>query len=238
MKPLQPVNPATRVILGVSFFVLFVAAWALATFGGFVEPLFLADPLKMLRSGWTLLTEMGFAHDIGMTVWHELAHVFHIQMSKSHVPRWFTEGLAEYETLAERPEWSREHDPALYEALRSGRLPKVGAMSQAFTRAEEMSDVATAYYASSQIMVMLVDKHGMPAADQMLKLWGEGKGTPEVVQTALGMSTDAFDTEFRSWADQKLARYKTQFVPISRTGGYEKVKEAAEKAKIEFKPQE
>ena len=69
MKPLQPVNPATRVILGVSFFVLFVAAWALATFGGFVEPLFLADPLKMLRSGWTLLTEMGFAHDIGMTVW-------------------------------------------------------------------------------------------------------------------------------------------------------------------------
>ena len=168
--------------------------------------------------------------NIGMTVWHELAHVFHIQMSKSHVPRWFTEGLAEYETLAERPEWSREHDPALYEALRSGRLPKVGAMSQAFTRAEEMSDVATAYYASSQIMVMLVDKHGMPAADQMLKLWGEGKGTPEVVQTALGMSTDAFDTEFRTWADQKLARYKTQFVPISRTGGYEKAKEAAEKA--------
>ena len=69
MRPLQPVKPATRVILGVSFFVLFVAAWAVATFGGFVEPLFLADPVKMLRSGWTLLTEMGFAHDIGMTVW-------------------------------------------------------------------------------------------------------------------------------------------------------------------------
>ncbi|MCP5272691.1 MAG: ABC transporter permease [Burkholderiaceae bacterium] len=69
MKPLQPVAPGTRIALGVSFFVLFVAAWAVATFGGFVEPLFLADPVKMLRSGWTLLTEMGFAHDIGMTVW-------------------------------------------------------------------------------------------------------------------------------------------------------------------------
>jgi NitT/TauT family transport system permease protein len=31
-----------------------------------------ADPLKMLRSGWTLLTEMGFAFDIGMTVWRVL----------------------------------------------------------------------------------------------------------------------------------------------------------------------
>jgi NitT/TauT family transport system permease protein len=58
-----------RVMLGVSFFVLFVAVWALATLGGFVNPIFLADPLKMLASGWTLLTEHGFAHDIGMTVW-------------------------------------------------------------------------------------------------------------------------------------------------------------------------
>ena len=69
MKPLVPVAPGTRVVLGVSFFVLFVAAWAAATFSGFVSKTFLADPLTMLRSGWTLLAEMGFAHDIGMTIW-------------------------------------------------------------------------------------------------------------------------------------------------------------------------
>jgi NitT/TauT family transport system permease protein len=69
MRPLVPVAPGTRIVLGVSFFVLFVAVWAVATFGGFVNPIFLADPLKMLVSGWTLLTEYGFAHDIGMTVW-------------------------------------------------------------------------------------------------------------------------------------------------------------------------
>ena len=64
--------PGTRIVLGVSFFVLFVAVWAAATFGGFVSKTFLADPLTMLRSGWTLLTEMGFAYDIGMTVWRVL----------------------------------------------------------------------------------------------------------------------------------------------------------------------
>src|SRR5690606_16602710 len=42
------------------------------------------------------------------TVWHELAHVFHIQLSDSRVPRWFTEGLAEYETIVARKEWKRE----------------------------------------------------------------------------------------------------------------------------------
>ena len=69
MKPLVPVSPSTRLALGIAFFVLFVAAWAAATFGGFVAPTFLADPLSMLRSGWGLLAQQGFAHDIGMTVW-------------------------------------------------------------------------------------------------------------------------------------------------------------------------
>ena len=69
MKPLVPVSQGTRVVLGVAFFVVFVGLWALATLGGFVSKTFLADPLTMAASGWRLLTEMGFAHDIGMTVW-------------------------------------------------------------------------------------------------------------------------------------------------------------------------
>jgi NitT/TauT family transport system permease protein len=69
LKPLRDVAPGARTALGVSFFVLFFAAWAAATFGGYVSKTFLADPLTMLRSGWTLLTEQGFLTDIGYTVW-------------------------------------------------------------------------------------------------------------------------------------------------------------------------
>ncbi len=72
MKPLQPVAPGTRVVLGIAFFVLFFAVWAVATLGGFVQKTFLADPVTMLKSGWVLLTEMDFAEDIGMTVWRVL----------------------------------------------------------------------------------------------------------------------------------------------------------------------
>jgi NitT/TauT family transport system permease protein len=68
MKPLVPVSPASRAVLGISFFVLFFAVWAAATFGGLVPKTFLADPVQMVRSGWTLLTQYGFLHDIGMTV--------------------------------------------------------------------------------------------------------------------------------------------------------------------------
>lgn len=72
MKPLAPVEPGTRVVLGVAFFVLFFLAWAAVTFGGLVPKTFLADPVQMVRSGWTLLTEHGFLRDIGMTVWRVL----------------------------------------------------------------------------------------------------------------------------------------------------------------------
>ena len=68
MKPLTPIRPGTRIALGIAFFVLFFAVWSIATFGGFVQKTFLADPIAMLKGGWVLLTQMGFAEDIGMTV--------------------------------------------------------------------------------------------------------------------------------------------------------------------------
>lgn len=69
MRPLEPVGRLTRIALGIAFFVLFIAGWSLATFGGYVSPTFLADPWTMLQDGWRLLAEFGFMYDIGMTVW-------------------------------------------------------------------------------------------------------------------------------------------------------------------------
>ncbi len=69
MKPLTPVAPAARALLGVAFFVVFVGVWSAFTFSGYVSKTFLADPLTMVRSGWLLLTTQGFGWDIGWTVW-------------------------------------------------------------------------------------------------------------------------------------------------------------------------
>ena len=69
LAPLEPVGSGERWTLGVAFFVLFIAAWAAITYGGLVPPLFLADPLTMLRQGWNLFAQYNFLTDIGMTVW-------------------------------------------------------------------------------------------------------------------------------------------------------------------------
>ena len=69
MKPLEPISPRLRMVLGIIFFILFFALWAGVTLTGYVSPTFLASPVQMLRDGWWLLTERGFLTDIGMTAW-------------------------------------------------------------------------------------------------------------------------------------------------------------------------
>ena len=72
MTPLEPIGAGRKVLLGVAFFVLFLALWSAVTFGGFVQRTFLADPLTMLHEGWSLFTRFGFARDVGITVWRVL----------------------------------------------------------------------------------------------------------------------------------------------------------------------
>ncbi|TMH65991.1 MAG: ABC transporter permease [Betaproteobacteria bacterium] len=69
MIPLKPVSAQRKVALGLAFFVLFVAAWSLATFGGFVSKTFLADPITMVKEGYALFAQHGFAKDVGITIW-------------------------------------------------------------------------------------------------------------------------------------------------------------------------
>jgi NitT/TauT family transport system permease protein len=69
MTPLRPISRRRKALLGVAFFVVFVAAWSVATFGGFVSKVFLADPLTMLGEGWNLFAKHDFHLDIAVTVW-------------------------------------------------------------------------------------------------------------------------------------------------------------------------
>lgn len=149
----------------------------------------------------------------GNVLWHELGHVFAIQMSKNHVPRWFTEGLSEYETIIRRPEWHREEDPNLYAALKAKRIPEVENFNKAFTHVDNVEDVTMAYYAASQIQVFTAQEFGFPKMVAMLPLWAKGERTPEVVQHALGVSAAELDRRYRAWLDKSLARYTKQYVP-------------------------
>ncbi len=166
----------------------------------------------------------------GNVLWHELGHVFAIQMSKNHVPRWFTEGLSEYETIIRRPEWQREEDPALFAALKAKRIPAVEGFNKAFTHVDSVEEVTMAYYAASQIIVFLVDTYGWDKVVTMLPRWGKGERTDVVVQGALDVSAAEVDRAYRAWLDKRLGRYGSQYVPDLHSPPLEDAEDAAKKS--------
>lgn len=152
----------------------------------------------------TAISPAGGPFNWGQITWHELAHVFHIQLSRNRVPRWFTEGLAEYEASIARPEWRREEDHHLYRAIANDRLPPLRLMNRAFTHARSPDDMMTAYYASSQIVKYLVERYGFGKVVEMLRGWAAGRQTPDVVRSVLGIEIDQLDREFRQHTMQRL----------------------------------
>jgi cellulose synthase operon protein C len=163
----------------------------------------------------------------GNVLWHELGHVFAIQLSKNHVPRWFTEGLSEYETMIRRPEWQRHLDPELWAALKKNRLPGAVEMNRVFTHAESDVDVTVAYYAASQMVAFTAQQFGFDRISKALALWGEGKRTPAVIQEAFGVAPAEYDRRYRAWQLARLARYEGQYAFDLRPKPIEEAKAAA-----------
>lgn len=159
----------------------------------------------------TALSPRGGPFNWGQITWHELAHVFHLQLSKNRVPRWFTEGLAEYETIVARPEWKREEDYDLWAALSQDRVPRLRDFNKAFTQAGSPEALMTAYYAASQAVVYIVERFGFAKVPVMLEAWGRGERTPDVIEKVLGVDIDTLDADFRAHTARRLAKYDDHF---------------------------
>ncbi len=155
--------------------------------------------------------------NLGMTLWHELAHVFHMGLSDNRVPRYLTEGLAEWETAQRGVGWAREMDSNLLRALRNDSLPKLGSMNRAFTHARVADDIATAYYASSKIAEWMMDEYGQVRTVRLLSELGQHRLPNAVLPDVLGASAEDLDAQFRTATEKRLKDWKDYYIsPVER----------------------
>ena len=153
----------------------------------------------------------------GQVLWHELNHVFTIQLSRSRVPRWLTEGLADMEPTLLRPEWKRERDFELYAAMQAGRVRPVGQLSLAFTQARSMADMEVAYYQGSLVARYLIKHWGLAKVVRALRAFGKSQRVEQVLPAITGISLKELDRRFWVWQRQRLARQaRSWFVDLAR----------------------
>ena len=141
----------------------------------------------------------------GSTLWHELAHAFHLGMTEHRVPRWFTEGLAVLEERRARPGWGEEGLPVFAAAVREKKLLPIAELNNGFVRPSYPQQVQVSYYQASLILEMIEQAHGERAIREMLKAYAAGKNTEDVLREVLRTAPEVLDRQFAEYVRTRLA---------------------------------
>ncbi len=166
-----------------------------------------------------LITSVGpyrGTHNFQQVIWHELAHVYAVRLSRGRVPRWFTEGLSEWESELADPSWARESAELLAQARREGRLRRLGELDLAFLRATSPVMMEVAYSTAAWAMRYLGETHGLAKLMLVLKGYATGASTEALFKQHLGQDMRAVEAGFEAWMNARLDRTISGWQPSPR----------------------
>jgi tetratricopeptide (TPR) repeat protein len=130
------------------------------------------------------------------TLWHEMSHVFTLSMTNSHVPRWFTEGIAVHEETAVNPEWGDRLGPDEIAAIKDHQLLPVASLDRGFIHPSRPQQIVISYFQAGRICDYITKKWGWDTILAMLHDYANNEDTPSVVRKELKEEPEAFDKEF------------------------------------------
>jgi len=138
----------------------------------------------------------------GETLWHEIAHVITLQMSKNRLPRWLSEGISVWEERRARPEWGREMDMSFAQAINEDKVLKLKVLNEGFS---DPRLISLSYYQASLVVDHIVDTYGEPKLRDLIRSYGEGLETEAAVKESLGVSLDQLQEGFDARLEKQYA---------------------------------
>lgn len=136
------------------------------------------------------------------TLWHEIAHVVHLELTGNRIPRWLAEGLAVYEASRARSEWRMNMELAMIRALRQNTLLPLRELDEGFTKNPET--VALVYYQASQIIAFIEARHGFDQVLALLPYFKQGRKTEDALRLVFAQSVESFDQSFHTFLRQRF----------------------------------
>ena len=140
------------------------------------------------------------------TAWHEIAHTFTLGASDMRVPRWFSEGLSVYEERKAHPGWGQGVSPTFIQAYAQKKLRPVSQLNDGFVRPTFPQEVVLSYYQASLVCDMIARDFGESAIAAMLRAYGEGLSSEQVVRRVLKTDPASLDKRFDTYVRQRFAR--------------------------------
>jgi len=145
------------------------------------------------------------------TMWHELSHVYSLEMTNFRVPRWFSEGLAVYEETAASPDWGDRLDPGAIAAIKEKKLLPVADLDRGFMHPTYGDQVIVSYFQGGKICNFIAAKWGYDKLIAMLHDFANKMTTPEVIQEEFQMKPEEFDKQFLAWLEPQTEKTVKSF---------------------------
>lgn len=140
------------------------------------------------------------------TLWHELSHVYVLDMTQSRTPRWFTEGVAVYEESAIAPDWGDRMTPREVAAIRDKKLLPIAELDRGYIHPSYPEQVVVSYYQGGRVITYIVEKWGYDAVLGMIQGFKDRKDTATVIKDVLKVTPEEFDKQFFPWLEAQTKR--------------------------------
>ena len=140
------------------------------------------------------------------TLWHELSHVYVLEMTNERVPRWFTEGLSVHEETAASPDWGDRLSPEIIAAIRDKKLLPIADIDRGFVHPTYQAQVIVSYYEAGKICDYISQRWGESKLLDMIHEFAKNRPTVDVIKEQLGMEPAAFDKDFLAMIDKETGK--------------------------------
>lgn len=140
------------------------------------------------------------------TLWHELSHVYVLDMTQSRTPRWFTEGVAVYEETAIAPDWGDRMTPREVAAIRDKKLLPIADLDRGYIHPSYPEQVVVSYYQGGRVITFIVEKWGYDAVLGMIQGFKDRKDTATVIKEVLKVTPEEFDKQFFPWLEAQTKK--------------------------------
>ena len=139
----------------------------------------------------------------GTTLWHELAHVFTLEVTDHLIPRWFSEGISVYEEWRYGPIKGVRIPLNVYDAMRERKFLPIADLDTGFIRPTYEEQVIVSYMQAGLICDFIGQHYGFGKIVEMLEQFRQGQNTAKVVEKVLGVAASDFDVQFNNFLEKQ-----------------------------------
>jgi tetratricopeptide (TPR) repeat protein len=182
----------------------------------------------------------------GSTLWHEMAHVFTLEVTDHRVPRWLSEGISVFEEWRTGPTPGVVVTPETIAALHDNRLLPIADLDSGFIRPKYPEQVQVSYMQAGLVCLFIEQRFGFERLVALLKQFTKETTTKQAVEDTFKMPAEEFDKQFDAFVRERykpllanLESWQAQYQQASKAIAESRWQDAIEPARraVELYPE-